>query len=69
LRQFQLRNGGARASEDDIEVNTISPTGYPMRMLKGTARHAPDGSYELLTAEHVFHDYQFSIDQKIALPA
>jgi nitronate monooxygenase len=21
------------ANEDDIEVNTISPTGYPMRML------------------------------------
>ncbi len=25
-----------KASEDDIEVNTISPTGYPMRMLKGS---------------------------------
>jgi len=25
-----------RANEDDIEVNTISPTGYPMRMLKGS---------------------------------
>ncbi len=24
-----------KASEDDIEVNQISPTGYPMRMLKG----------------------------------
>src|SRR3989339_452695 len=24
------------ANEDDIEVNTISPTGYPMRMLKGS---------------------------------
>ncbi|HQT32250.1 MAG TPA: nitronate monooxygenase [Thiobacillus sp.] len=130
-----------KASEDDIEVNTISPTGYPMRMLKGspgigdgirpnceaygylldakgncayidawnrevalhpdvkkisvkdktclcthmrnfdiwtcgqttwrlkdTTRCLPDGSYQLLTAEQVFHDYQFSTDQKIALP-
>ena len=130
-----------KASEDDIEVNTISPTGYPMRMLRGspgigsgirpnceaygylldakgnctyidaynrevalhpgvkkisvkdktclcthmrnfdiwtcgqttyrlkdtTRRHA-DGSYQILSAEQVFHDYQFSIDQKIALP-
>lgn len=24
------------ANEDDIVVNTISPTGYPMRMLKGS---------------------------------
>ena len=130
-----------KASEDDIEVNTISPTGYPMRMLKGspgigdgirpnceaygylldakgncayidawnrevalhpdvkkisvkdktclcthmrnfdiwtcgqttwrlkdTTRRLEDGSYQLLTAEQVFHDYQFSTDQKIALP-
>jgi nitronate monooxygenase len=130
-----------KASENDIEVNTISPTGYPMRMLKNspaigsgirpnceaygylldaagncayvtaynrellahpgvrklsvkdktclcthmrnfdcwtcghltyrlkdtTVRHA-DGSYEILSAEHVFHDYQFSTDSKIALP-
>jgi len=131
-----------KASEDDIEVNTISPTGYPMRMLKNspsigagirpnceaygylldgsgncayitaynrevalhpdakkvsvmdktclcthmrnfdcwtcghytyrlkdTTRQLEDGSYQLLSAEHVFHDYQFSIDNKIALPA
>ena len=131
-----------KASEEDIEVNTISPTGYPMRMLKGspaigdgirpnceaygylldssgncqyidaynrevaahpdakkirvwdktclctqmrnfdcwtcgqntyrlkdTTRRNADGSYQLLTAEHVFHDYQFSTDGKIALPA
>lgn len=130
-----------KASEEDIEVNTISPTGYPMRMLKGspgigsgirpnceaygylldangrcsyidaynrevelhpgakkvkvmdktclcthmrnfdiwtcgqttyrlkdTTRRLPDGSYQVLSAEQVFHDYQFSVDQKIALP-
>ena len=131
-----------KANEDEIEVNMISPTGYPMRMLKSspaigdgirpnceaygylldasgncayitaynrevaahpgakkvsvmdktclctamrnfdcwtcghytyrlkdTSRKLADGSYELLTAEHVFRDYQFSTDQKVALPA
>jgi nitronate monooxygenase len=131
-----------KASEADIEVNTISPTGYPMRMLKGspgigsgirpnceaygylldakgncayidaynrevalhpdvkkisvkdktclcthmrnfdiwtcgqtayrlkdTSRRLDDGTYQVLSAEHVFQDYQFSTDQKIALPA
>jgi len=130
-----------RASESDIEVNTTSPTGYPMRMLKSspsigsgirpgcesygylldangrcdyidaynrevaahpdekkvavydktclcthmrnfkcwtcgqytyrlkdTSRKLEDGSYALLTAEHIFRDYQFSTDNKIALP-
>jgi nitronate monooxygenase len=28
-----------KAGETDIEVNTISPTGYPMRMLKNSPRH------------------------------
>lgn len=130
-----------KASEQDIEVNNISPTGYPMRMLKSspaigsgirpgcesygylldghgncsyidaynrelalhpnsksisvkdktclcthmsnmncwtcghytyrlkdTTHHLDDGSYQVLTAEHIFKDYQFSTDQKIALP-
>lgn len=130
-----------KTSEDNIVVNTISPTGYPMRMLKNspaigdgirpnceaygylldangncqyidaynrevaahpeakkikvwdktclctqmrnfklwtcghytyrlkdTTRKNPDGSYRLLTAEHVFRDYQFSTDDQIALP-
>ena len=130
-----------KANEDEIEVNTISPTGYPMRMLKNspaigsgirpgcesygylldstgncsyieaynrevaahpeakkiyvmdktclctqmrnfkcwtcghytyrlkdTSNKLADGSYQLLTAEHVFHDYQYSTDNKIALP-
>ncbi len=131
-----------KAKESEIEVNTISPTGYPMRMLsntpaigsgirpgcesygylldgnggcayinsynrevaahpdeknivvmdktclcthmrnfncwtcghytyrlKDTTRQNPDGTYQLLTAEHVFRDYQFSVDNQIALPA
>ncbi|UCV16572.1 nitronate monooxygenase [Quatrionicoccus australiensis] len=130
-----------KASEDDIEVNQISPTGYPMRMLKGspaigdgirpnceaygylldangkcsyvtaynrevaahpgarkvsvmdktclctqmrnfdlwtcghltyrlkdTTNRLADGSYQILSAEHVFKDYQFSTDNKVALP-
>jgi nitronate monooxygenase len=131
-----------KADEDDIEVNGISPTGYPMRMLKNspaigdgirpnceaygylldagghcqyidaynrevaahpdakkvkvwdktclctqmrnfdlwtcghytyrlkdTTREAPDGSYQLLSAEHIFNDYRYSKGETIALPA
>lgn len=131
-----------KAGPDDIEVNQISPTGYPMRMiksspgigdgtrpnceaygylldaqgrcayidaynrevaahpgarrvsvkdktclcthmrnfeiwtcgqltwrLKDTSLRRSDGSYQLLSAKHVFEDYQFSTDDQIALPA
>lgn len=130
-----------RASEEDIIVNGISPTGYPMRMLKSTpaigsgirpgcesygylldatgncayinsynrevlanpdVKNPPvmdktclcthmrnyncwtcghytyrlkdtthklaNGDYQILSAEHVFKDYQFSVDDAIALP-
>lgn len=130
-----------KASENDIEVNEISPTGYPMRMiksspgigdgirpnceaygylldangrcayvtaynrevaahpgekritvmdktclcthmrnfeiwtcghltwrLKDTTVQRADGSYQLLSAQHVFEDYQFSINNQIRLP-
>ncbi len=130
-----------KASEDDIEVNMISPTGYPMRMIKGspaigsgirpnceaygyvldgngrcgyidaynrvveanpdakkfsvpdktclcthmrnydlwtcghytyrlkdTTHRNEDGIYQVLSAEHIFKDYQFSKDNKVALP-
>ncbi len=130
-----------KATEDNIEVNNISPTGYPMRMLKSspaigsgirpncesygylldvggkceyinsynremilhpdgknisvmdktclcthmrnynvwtcgqftyrlkdTTRKLADGSYQTLSAEHIFRDYQYSTDQKILLP-
>ncbi len=130
-----------KASESDIEVNGISPTGYPMRMLKNspaigsgirpgcesygylldsagkcsyidsynrevalhpeakkvqvydktclcthmrnfkvwtcghytyrlkdTSTRDVDGNYQILSAEHIFHDYQFSTDNKIVLP-
>jgi len=131
-----------KATEDQMEVNTTSPTGYPMRMistspsigagvrpnceaygylldgnggcayidaynkvvalnpdakkisvlektclcthmrnydcwtcghytyrLKDTTHRNEDGTYQILSAEHIFHDYQFSKDNKIALPA
>ncbi len=130
-----------KANEDDIEVNMISPTGYPMRMikscpaigagirpnceaygylldakghcdyidaynrevalhpdtkkisvkdktclcthmrnydcwtcghytyrLKDTSRRNADGTYQILTTEHIFKDYQFSTDNQISLP-
>jgi nitronate monooxygenase len=130
-----------KANEEDIEVNGISPSGYPMRMiktspgigagthpncesfgylldangrcayidaynravaanpearqvkvddktclcthmrnfdiwtcghyayrLKDTSIREADGTYALLSAEHVFRDYQFSKDGKVALP-
>jgi len=131
-----------KAKEEDIEVNTISPTGYPMRMLKNspaigagirpnceaygylldgngncayitaynaelerhpddaktlsvkdktclcthmrnydcwtcghytyrlkdTTRKLADGSYQMLTAEHVFRDYQYSVEHGVMLP-
>ena len=130
-----------KASEDSIEVNQISPTGYPMRMLsnspaigdgirpnceaygylldanggcsyinsynreleanpgvkrlsvkdktclctqmrnfdlwtcghytyrlKDTTNKLEDGSYQIPTAEHIFKDYQYSTDHRIALP-
>jgi len=131
-----------KASESDIVVNQISPTGYPMRMLtsspaigsgirpnceaygylldangscayiqsynrevaahpdarkvsvmdktclcthmrnfdcwtcghytyrlKDTSNKLEDGNYQILSAEHVFHDYQYSTDNRIVLPA
>jgi nitronate monooxygenase len=36
--------------------------------LKDTTRKAADGKYQILTAEHIFKDYQFSTDNRIALP-
>ena len=130
-----------KANEEDIEVNQISPTGYPMRMiksspgigdgirpnceaygylldangkcayitsynrevqanpgarrfsvmdktclcthmrnfdiwtcgqlawrLKDTSVHKADGTFQLLSAEHVFNDYQFSVENKVRLP-
>jgi nitronate monooxygenase len=42
--------------------------GHYTYRLKDTSRKLANGAYQLLTAEHVFKDYQFSTDGKIALP-
>ncbi len=42
--------------------------GHNVFRLKGTTRRLPDGSYQILTVEHVFRDYQFSKDHHIQLP-
>ncbi len=43
--------------------------GHYVYRLKDTSRLLPDGSYLILSAEHVFRDYQYSVDHKVALPA
>jgi NAD(P)H-dependent flavin oxidoreductase YrpB (nitropropane dioxygenase family) len=138
----KVRQEYFKATEDQMEVNNTSPTGYPMRMistspsigagirpnceaygylldatgncqyinaynaevalhpdakkvsvkektclcthmrnydcwtcghytyrLKDTTHRNDDGTYQSLSAEHIFQDYQFSTDNKIALPA
>ncbi len=42
--------------------------GHNVYRLKDTTRPNPDGSYRLLDAEHVFKDYQHSVDHQVALP-
>jgi hypothetical protein len=43
--------------------------GHYTYRLKDTSHRLPDGSYQTLSAEHIFRDYQFSTDHQIALPA
>ena len=43
--------------------------GHYTYRLKDTTRMLADGSYQQLTAEHVFNDYLYSTDNRIALPA
>jgi nitronate monooxygenase len=42
--------------------------GHYVYRLKDTTHRNPNGSYQLLSAEHIFKDYQFSRDHEIALP-
>lgn len=48
--------------------NNCYTCGHYVYRLKDTTLRRPDGSYQLLTAQHVFEDYQFSREQHIALP-
>jgi nitronate monooxygenase len=36
--------------------------------LKDTTRRLPDGSYQTLSAEHIFRDYLLSVDHQVLLP-
>jgi nitronate monooxygenase len=42
--------------------------GHMAYRLKDTTRRDADGTYRLLTAEHVFKDYLYSKDNTILLP-
>jgi nitronate monooxygenase len=42
--------------------------GHYAYRLKDTSRQLPDGSYLLPPAEHIFRDYQFSTEHRVALP-
>ncbi len=42
--------------------------GHLTYRLKDTTRKLEDGTYQVLSAEHIFKDYQFSTGNKIALP-
>jgi len=42
--------------------------GHNVYRLKDTTHRLPDGTYQLLTVEHVFRDYQFSEDHQVTLP-
>ena len=42
--------------------------GHYTYRLKDTTHKLDNGDYQLLSAEHVFKDYQFSVDDQIALP-
>jgi nitronate monooxygenase len=61
-----------KANEDDIEVNEISPTGYPMRMIKGSPGIG-DGirpnceAYGYLLDAHGKCDYITAYNREVAL--
>jgi len=42
--------------------------GHLAYRLKDTSVRHADGKFQLLTAEHVFQDYQFSTDGQVQLP-
>lgn len=42
--------------------------GHYVYRLKDTTHQLADGSYQMLTTEHIFQDYQYSRDHKVSLP-
>ncbi len=67
-------NGGSILVKDKIclcthmQIYQCWTCGHSVHRLKDTTCMLPDGSYQLLTAEHVFKDYQFSENHHIQLP-
>ncbi len=51
-----------------FSTSTCYTCGHFVYRLKDTSVRRPDGTYQLLTAEQVFEDYQFSKDHQIMLP-
>ena len=51
-----------------VQTCALPICGQTAWRLKDTSVQRGDGSYQLLSAEHVFRDYQFSTGAKIALP-
>ena len=42
--------------------------GHTVSRLKETSNRLPNGSYQILTAEHVFNDYMRSTDDSVTKP-
>ena len=57
---------------DDIAAGLAYSVGrnclYKVLKLKDTSSLDDNGDYRLLSAEHVFNDYLYSTDNRIALP-
>ena len=60
--------GAPAEGENDASVAGKRGLSPIIPRLKDTTRRNDDGTYQILTAEHIFHDYQFSTDNKVALP-
>jgi nitronate monooxygenase len=74
-REVGLHPGEKRVSVKDktclcthMRNFDIWTCGQTASRLKNTSLRLPDGTWQLLDAEHVFKDYQFSVDGKVALP-
>ena len=68
------KEGGKLIVEDKTCLCTqmrnfkIWTCGHYVYRLKDTTHQLEDGSYQMLTAEHIFKDYQFSRDHQVKLP-
>ena len=75
IRELEANPGARRISVKDktclctqMRNFDMWTCGYYTYRLKDTTRKLEDGSYQIPSAEHIFRDYQFSADNKIALP-